>query len=348
MIQWMDNFQSYGTTAAFMLNGLYAQLTNVSLVDDPDPLVAETVLRMDVTNDAGTCRFVLGNDNAVVGAAFRIWPDSMPTDSSRGFQLAFQDEDAVIHCYLRMITTGELQFLNGDGTALADSDGPVIISNAWQHVEIKVGISAAAGTVEVRVEGVTVIDASGLDTANSAKLTVAQTSFRNFFGNSGAVSYQIRDFVLWDDQGTENTDFLGAVTVYRLTPNADRTLGGWTTSSGVTGFDLIDESPPVDVGYIQADDAPPAACEFDLSDLPPDITSVKGVMSLVRMQKTDGGDATVQVSVESDGSYDLGADRPITTAFTYWYDVSEEDPSTAAPWTRAAVDAAGLRINRTT
>jgi hypothetical protein len=55
----------------------------------------------------------------------------------------------------------------------------------------------------------------------------------------------------------------------------------------------------------------------------------------------------VQLGMVSGASAALGADRPITTQYAYWWDVIENDPATAAPWTRAAVNAALLRLKRT-
>jgi len=65
------------------------------------------------------------------------------------------------------------------------------------------------------------------------------------------------------------------------------------------------------------------------------------------MKKTDAGAAKVQQSLVSGVSEFNGADRNITTAYTYWPDVSEQDPATGAPWTRTAFNAALYKIERT-
>src|SRR3546814_17566377 len=78
-----------------------------------------------------------------------------------------------------MSTTGVVRAYRGAdylGTLLGQGSSPAIVANAWQHVEAKVVISDTVGTVEVRVEGVTVLDLSGLDTLNSADATVAQVA----------------------------------------------------------------------------------------------------------------------------------------------------------------------------
>ena len=68
---------------------------------------------------------------------------------------------------------------------------------------------------------------------------------------------------------------------------------------------------------------------------------------MVRARKIDGGDANLQTSLISGGDVDPSADRPITTTFTYWYDISETDPDTGNAWTPASFDAANVEIDRT-
>jgi hypothetical protein len=89
-----------------------------------------------------------------------------------------------------------------------------------------------------------------------------------------------------------------------------------------------------------------------MTSLTGDITSIKCVMTMVRAAKTDGGDGSLQnglISHPSAGPVTgLGQDRPITTAQTYWRDVFELDPKTAAPWLPSSVNQAHLQINRTT
>src|SRR3546814_7160948 len=69
---------------------------------------------------------------------------------------------------------------------------------------------STVGTVEVRVEGVTVLDLSGLDTLNSADATVAQVALGSRIVSSVATTPYYKDFVLWDGSGSANNDFLGS------------------------------------------------------------------------------------------------------------------------------------------
>src|SRR4051812_8349849 len=347
-LRFMDNFYAYGGVAADMLNGVWAQLTNISLPNDPDVHATGKVMMLDNFNDATTARVVIpAAPHATQGIGFRIWMNGLPSSSVYGPRFDFRDANNTTHVFFQVTTTGTVRAYRGDGTLLGETATPVLVSNAWQHVEAKVLIHATAGTVDMRVEGVPVLALAGLNTANSAILTVAQEAFLNFWGNHGAVVTYIKDLILWDGAGAQNNNFLGSCIVVALVRNADVSLN-WTPSSGTTGYNLVSDSPPDDdTGYISAATPAPAAFVAGMSDLPANVTSVKGLMTLQRSRKIDGGDGNIQVSVVSGGTPGNGTDRPITAAYTYWMDIFELDPNTLSAWLPSAVNAVNLKINRT-
>jgi hypothetical protein len=122
-----------------------------------------------------------------------------------------------------------------------------------------------------------------------------------------------------------------------------------TNLSWLSGSNMITDGRPNDLTYMSAADNPlPSPMRFEMEDLPPDITSVRALISVTRHRKIDGGDGNVQTALSPNGTnWDNGADRPITTAFQYDFDVSEVSPVTSSPWTPVEVDSLKLRINRT-
>lgn len=352
---WCDDFKSYGNTPAFMLDGLYAQVA-CDLVEDPDPLVAGNVLRLP--NGVGSGRFVrkvLSTAQQTVGMACRLWMAALPPGARNPCLFRFNDGANIEHVCIAVTSTGVIQALrsiSGTAVLLGQTAGPVLTANSFSHLEVKVKISDTVGTVEVRVNGVTVLNLVNQDTAASADLTVAQVLLTNSdaddptFGGSDIIDVYFKDLFVWDTTGAHNNNFAGSVNVVALTPSSDVALT-WALSGGATGFSLINESPPVDASFISAGSPPPAIDKMGMTNLPADVTTVRALMTLVRARKTDGGDGNLQVGLISGASVDLGADRPITTAFTYYSDFSEEDPATVAPWLPTAVDAANIQFNRT-
>lgn len=92
----------------------------------------------------------------------------------------------------------------------------------------------------------------------------------------------------------------------------------------------------------------PGPSAFLLDRLPAKTTGVRAVTIVTRSRKTDTGDCNVQAAlVTADDSSANGADRPVTTAFTYYGDIIEQDPSTLGALTPSTFVGARVRIDRT-
>lgn len=346
----------YGTNKSYMLNGIYAQAdSDVTIVDDPDANITGNVLRFFPNTDStspyldGMLRRVLPAAITTVGVAFRVYFGTLPPNSSAYPQiLLIMDQVSTVHLSFRVLPTGAIAVNRGpypSGTLLGTTS-PAIVTGAWQHIEVKATINDTTGSVEIRVEGVPVLTLTGVDTCNGANVHADQIAHCNTDTGSGT-TYYLKDIVIWDTAGSVNNNFFGSVSVYELIPNGDTALT-WSLSSGSTGYTLVDEAPPNDdTDYIYAVSPPPAADKMSLTDLPVDVTSVRGLITIVRSKKTDGGDGNLQIGMVSGASTALGSDRPITTAYTYWQDVFELDPATSTAWTRVSVNASNIQFNRT-
>lgn len=349
-IQHMDNFSMYGTggnaSAAVtrMKDGIWAVTGNSSLVEDPDPTLTTTVFLPNGYGglDVDWPRLALSSNQTTVGFAQRIYLTQLPTvnpNTVYNAPFAFADSLNTFLFWVSIGPTGAIYvYKNVTGTKVlvANTSGPVVTANGWYHVEVKL----TQTDVAVRVEGVEVINAAhGVTTP---QYSLVGYSVRN------DINIYSKDVVIWDGSGSNNNNFMGPVIVYSLAPTSDIALN-WTPSVGTTGYQILDNIPPVDsTDYISAPyPAMPAAYQCGLSNVPSDVTSVRAVMTVVRAKKSDGGDGQLQVSVVSGASTGNGADRPITTAFTYWRDIFPTDPATGSAWTPSAVDAASMKINRT-
>lgn len=341
-MEWMDNFSLYGAGGqARMLNGLYAEVgLNAEVVADPSGAAGLVLLGPTVSQ--GSFRRVFGGFRTDIGFAQRVWFENLPLFGA-SIIASFRDGSNIAVCDLSVLTTGVLRFAHGPGLAtVIFTANPVIVANAWQHVEIFVEHSETVGSVEVRVEGVPVLTATNINTGTGSAQIGNNFRSTSFEGVRG----YIKDIICYNGLGSYNNSFLGTCIVASLNPDSDVALN-WTPSTGANGFSILDNRPPIDTAFISAADPPPAAYQATLTDLPLDVTSVRALQTVVRAAKVDGGDGNLQTSLVSNGDVANGADRPITSTFTYWFDVFEEDPDTAAPWTPAAADAVQMRLNRT-
>lgn len=343
--QFADDFKGYGTDKNFMLDGLYGTVSGITLVEDPDPNVTGVVLSATINALNGiSIRRVFSGARTRAGMGFRMWLSELPSGSIRptyGFRNGANDAQVCI-------TVDNIGRLNvrtggGTGTILATTTGPVVTANSWQHIEFWATASATVGAYELRVNGVTVLTGATGNTGTE----YFQWYIENPIGVGVAYSYYTKDLFVADSLGGNNNDFIGTVQVIGRTPASDVSLT-WTPSTGSTGFNLLDNSPPLEsTQYISAADPPPAPSTFGLSLLPSDVTSVKALITQVRARKIDGGDGNLQIGLTSGSDTDLGADRPITTAFTYYEDIFATDPATDAAWTPVSADAAIIQIDRT-
>lgn len=349
-IPWMDfpsgNQGIYGTDRTLMLNGFYAEVGGF-LVEDPDPNVTGVVFR----EESGTSphvsfrRLLASSPQTTAGFALRVWMSNLPP-TIQTFAFILRGNTSADQVCLTVNTIGQVQVRTGgaSGPIAAETPAPVLIANAWQHLEVKFVQGVSTGEVELRVEGVTKLTASGINTGSLPYQQIVSYQPTNVI--HGFIWY-IKDLIPWDGSGGWGDDFVGSQQVYYGAPNSD-VSSGWSRTTGTTDFAILDAQPPNDAQYIFAGQSPiPAPSITTFADLPPEVTSIKAVMSVVRTRKSDGGDASLQLSLLSAAAAANGVNRPITTAFTYYADVFHLDPNTGAPWTPPGLDAARLQINRT-
>jgi hypothetical protein len=351
----------YGTSTASMLNGIWAETQSGSsggttaLANDPDSNIgsAGRVLstfggNVNASNGHSFARIVNPSGaQATTGVGFRLWMSSLPQGNSASGNaiVRFRTSANADIIYFQVQADGSIGAYDSANTLLG-STAPATTANAFQHVEIKVLRHASAGTAEVRVNGAVVLDLDtlalgasdiGIITIGSRPRTTSQATPTNYW----------KDFVLWDGSGSEGNNFQGSVAVHDLYTDGDISLN-WTPSTGSTGWDLLDKTSVDDTTYIQAGDPAPSPAVMSLTDLPADVTSVRALLPIVRAVKSDGGDCNIQVSLTPNNvDWDDGADRPMTTAFTFTWDVSHLSPDTSAAWTPAEVNDAYVKFNRT-
>lgn len=350
-LQWAD-FPSgeqglYGSNTSLMLNGTPWLATSGAIENDPDPAIGsagKVIKHGALSGDSqNSLRLALTDPDDIVGVAHNFYITSFGT-TNRNF-LSFATTGNSVRYILSVRPNGGLDLSRASiGTVVATADFPIIRANSWNLMETLVNVTT--GEIEVQRNGITVLTYTDPVPFGG---TIGIVGFPDAaFGAAGGSIYS-KNIVVYNGQGSTFNDFQGNVIVTDLRPVSDVTLGGWTTSAGSEAWSLLDETPPNDADFIEAGFDPlPAAAEVTLSNLPPDVTTVRGLISITRSLKTDGGDGNLQTSLSPNGvDYALGADNPVTTAATYRFDVSQLSPDTGAQWTPVEVDNLRQRFNRT-
>ena len=350
---WCDGFDHYGLDEANMLDGPYAEVHPLVWdLSTANPRAGTHHMRWTTNNaESAWMRRVFGGAKTTVGIGQAMYLPNLPTLNDCLLVLQLRDAANAAQLSFYIQTTGAIAVRTGGstGTLLATSTA-LLTAAAYNHIEIKSTINNSAGAVEVRLNNVTIIDISGVDTQATANAEASQVIWakqKGGTGEPGVTNVDLDDLFAWDTAGSYNNDFIGDHQVLTLWPDGDTARTDWTRNTGATDFEAIDEADPDDdTTYVEATAAAEIS-EYALDDLPSTVSAIAAVQLTGRMKKTDAGGAKVQQSLVSGASEFNGADRDITTEYTYWPDISEQDPATGAPWTRTALDAALYKIERT-
>lgn len=360
---WCDGFDHYGNDETNLTDGPWAEIGGVHTLSTARPRTGTHSMRYTPTTVGfGIARRVFGAALTTAGASMAFYTPNLPSTNDLMALLRFRDAANADQVSIILQTTGAVAVYRGNassGTLLATSTD-LVTADSWNHLEAKVTIADAGspgGAVEVRLNNVTIIDISGIDTQNTGNAETSQVCFLGKVSSGllfGVSAIDWDDVFAWDTSGSQNNDFLGDQQVLTLFPNQDTAQADWTQNTGATEVSAIDEADPDDDTTYVAATAAAQVSEYELDDLPATVSAISAIQLTGRMKKTDAGTARVQQSLVSSavGSPPApaefnGSDRNITTEYTYWPDISETDPATGAPWARAAVNSAKYKIERT-
>lgn len=372
---WCDGFDHYGTDEGNLLDGVYAQYDgNINTGIIATGTGAWQVDPVGGLTSYDGLRKVLPTQKDKLGAAARFYWPALPTanyqsgffhflstDSTARSQLSFSlGLNGEIHVIRNASLYGSTDFLNGGGVVIGTTD-PLIVASAYNHIEVQAYIHDTLGWVRIAVNGVHKYLLSGVDTKGSGTSAYVGSVSQScqYLVSSNTIFY-MDDYYIYDFTGTAATytdwcptvdgsgiatNYMGEWQVMYLPPNGDTAQAAWAKSSGTQGFALIDETDPNDADYIQSAVAGDLS-EFSFTDLPEDITVIRGVQVIGRLSKTDTGPAMTKFGMKSVAATSDAAERPITVEPTFWWDFLNVDPNTSSRWTRASLNAAWLRLTR--
>ena len=337
---WVDGFDHYGTVAR-LLDGPYAETTAVSSISTSNVRTGANSL---LCFSNATLRRVLGGAKTFVGIGGAFYFTGLPIANQAQRIFDFRDATNFQQIVIWAQSTGTVSAYRG-ATHLGTSAAPVITANTYQHIECQILFSQTVGTIEVRVNGVTVLSLSGQDTCASALVEASQVAFAGGTG-SGSNCY-LDDIYAYDNTGSYNNTWIGDRRVLTLFPNANTATADWTAVGAATGYECIDEANPNDdTDYINAT-ASGKISQFGLQNTPAGVSAISGVVMVERSRKTEAGIGNTKMSIVSGASTTAGADKPLTEVYTYRQDVFETDPATAAPFTPSGVDSLQFKVERT-
>lgn len=294
----------------------------------------------------GNQRRELPNPQATIiaGCAFRL------VDAGGSYMpIMFYSDgvSAIVQVSLSIDSGGNLKAHRGVmGTQLGPTYNiPGFVLMNWYYLEAKVTLDNVAGSVEVRLNGTTVILATGVDTIQSGVGAAVDAVGLGSINCCNGERMDIDDYYAADTLGTTNNDFLGDVSVETLLPNGNGSNSDFLGSDGnsVDNYLLVDESPPDTADYVGSATVG-AKDSYAMTNMVRTTGTVLAVQVNSIMHKSDAGARHAKNLVRSGAAEVLGADRDLATTFIHYSDAVEVDPNTSAAWSIAAVNAAEMGV----
>lgn len=190
--------------------------------------------------------------------------------------------------YIRVFNTSSGLEVYRDSTLIASCTEKITVD--LTHVEIKIYSHASAGTVQIRINGGLVIDASGLNTTGGDITSI-------LIGNSRTANVYFDNIFIADD-------WCGELKSYLVKPSSD-VVSDFTPSAGSDNYAMVDDAAQDgDTTYVEADTVGHADL-YGYEDVPTDIT-IKAVSIVTVAKKTDAGDRAIKHIARQDAvDYDL-------------------------------------------
>jgi len=262
----------------------------------------------------------IGTDTIIVGYACKIaWPGD-----DAGRKLIFAGIQEKVNAVTALHLTVESTVVNGSNSctvqALRSGTTPIgttflLPLNIWFYLEIKVKVHSTLGTVEVRMDGVTMLNLTNQNTRNGGT-GIINSIYQSAAGGNPSLNYTITidDYYLLNSAGSAPfNDFLGDVTIDHTQPSSNDTVA-WTPSAGANWdcvSDAIATTLPVVSDYV-------SSLTQDQADLYNIAASsaiapgtVLGVASYAYADKIDSGYRTIALTHDLSGTLVQSADLPL-------------------------------------
>lgn len=274
------------------------------------------------------------------------------TFQAGGVQLFSIRESAqtVPHLKLYLTRNRGLRVLRGTNTDLAGTtgrtDGGVIDDLMMDYIEFYAKINATTGAFEVKVNDVTVMSATGIDTTSTSAVGVTIDDVliyhRNVANSITSNDHEIDNLYINDHNGASPFNgFLGETEIITLFPDGDGFQSDFTaTGAGTTNSDRVDDKVPPDDDTTYVESATIGHIDsYTMENLPYTADTIYGIQINCRAKTDDGSAKTARQRIRSNASDFLGTNFSVQSTYTGDRALCLVDPNTAAAWTSAAVDA---------
>lgn len=237
---------------------------------------------------------------------------------------------------IRVTSTAGFQFTR-NGTPLATSADNVIAFTYYNYIEARVFVHGSTGSVQLRVNGVEVINTGSINTQATANQRINKIRFQPF-SNSGAYDMRLDDIYILDNTGTFDNAFLGECRIETKFPAANGAFVEFSPVGAASNFQCVDETTSNDdADYTQGN----IVGNRDLFTVGTYsfVGQVYGVQVSVTHRKDDVGNRVVAPLARVSSTLYEGSTDTCLSQYKMAKKIWETNPNTNAQWTVSEVNA---------
>lgn len=230
--------------------------------------------------------------------------------------------------------------ITGAGVIIAQSAPNIIRFGIYYHIEIKLVANAVTGTIEIRVNGATVVSFVG-NTGAGVFSSIIIGCVTDIDGNAAGIF--IDDFVLMNGAGASNNNFIGDSRVQSFLPNGNGNyseLIGQDANS-VDNYLNVDEAAP-DAGTTYNGGATLGDQDsYAFPNLPATVDTVRAVTQRAYAASSDAAARNALNFVRIAGADFTSAEFTMPSAtYAEYNNIHNVSPATAVAFTPAEFDGA--------
>jgi hypothetical protein len=271
------------------------------------------------------------------GIAFKKDGSGTPTYHASWPLFMFKDESDVIQVKFHVNPNFGISVYDGSSALLGSTSDFIIPEQKWIYLETKVTISATVGVVEVRVNGVEVINETGLDTKNGSDY-MRYISLGCVYSNFNSH---------WDDIYIDDAQFHGDCRIRTFMPDSISSTNNDFTASAGNKDECVDEAQSNDdTDYIVSDTLNHKQT-FGIT------TGALGTVIAIQLNNhcriDEAGTRKIKPVIRSNSTNYQGTEtEDITADYLFESEIFETDPDDSNPWTQTKLEAAEFGLEITT
>lgn len=249
-----------------------------------------------------------------------------------------------IALYWITTTTGQIQFQIKRGSTIVGTTSNFWANNWWLLVEWKVVLDTTGsnGSVEIRVNGISELLITGIDTTNVASLVWNRAYFAASSASAANPFTVLDDIYVLDSSGAKNNDWLGEHAIEASAPSGAGNRNQWESGPlvGQPHHSMVNEQTiDDDSSFLFIHNTDDNKVElFVWSDLTFLTDPIYGFFLEYDLRMDTGGQDNVQPKFRNGGGTEA-AGTAVTInqvgAYKKFIEIFENDPTISAAWTVA-------------